>query len=168
MSESADITPGDSERDQKCFDIALQSRNQEIDLLWRRSLFFWGFIASAGAGYAMLVKTHSHLSIVVACFGMVCSFTWTLVNHGSKYWQESWETKLKQFNANVSGPLFAKEERLIKKEIWGARKFSPSKLSIAISDYVFLLWVFVVACEFCGFFFRWQSHAQKRLASGCC
>jgi hypothetical protein len=29
----------------EAFRIAFQARNLEIDLLWRRSIFIWGFIA---------------------------------------------------------------------------------------------------------------------------
>jgi hypothetical protein len=70
------------------FDVAVQVRNFEIDLFWKRSVFFWGFIASAFIGYAALRKDSPNLALLIACFGMVCSCAWTLLNRGSKYWQE--------------------------------------------------------------------------------
>ena len=123
--------------DEKRFDVSVQIRNFEIDLFWKRSLFFWGFISAAFIGYAALRQ--SELRIAVACFGMVCSFAWTLVNRGSKYWQESWETKVERFELPVTGALFAAEEvPQSSKGCWlRGRKYSVSKLAIALSDYVF-------------------------------
>lgn len=133
--------------DEKRFDVSVQIRNFEIDLFWKRSLFFWGFISAAFIGYAALRQ--SELRILVACFGMVCSFAWTLVNRGSKYWQESWETKVERFELPVTGVLFAKEEDpQFYKGCWlRGRKYSVSKLAIALSDYASLVWLAVVIGE---------------------
>lgn len=133
----------DDDHKEKRFDISVQTRNLEIGLFWSRSLFFWGFISAAFIGYAALRQ--SELRILVACFGMVCSCAWSLVNRGSKYWQESWETKVERFEPHVTGPLFAKEEAPQDKGCWlGSKKYSVSKLAIALSDYVSLLWFVVV------------------------
>jgi hypothetical protein len=70
---------------EKAFDVAVDTRKLEIQLFWNRSLFFWGFIASAFVGYAALRQHGSDLAVVVACFGVVCSVAWSLANHGSKY-----------------------------------------------------------------------------------
>lgn len=130
----------------KRFDVAVQIRNVEIELFWKRSVFFWGFIASAFIGYAGLRKDSPDLALVTACFGMVCSCAWTLLNRGSKYWQESWEGKVERFESDVTGKFFAEEEPIqYHKGCWlRARKFSVSKLAIALSDYVSLLWFSLV------------------------
>lgn len=133
------------ERDLKRFEVAVQIRNFEIDLFWKRSLFFWGFIAAAFTGYAALRGKNADLSLVVACFGMVCSCAWTLLNRGSKYWQETWETKVERYEEAVVGALFAKEEDRQDKGWWlASRKYSVSKLAIALSDYVLILWLALV------------------------
>jgi hypothetical protein len=79
-----------TEMEEKRYDVSLQTRNFEIELFWKRTIFFWGFIAAAFGGYAALRNSESDLAIVVACFGAVCSLAWALVNRGSKYWQETW------------------------------------------------------------------------------
>jgi hypothetical protein len=75
----------------------------EIDLFWKRSLFFW-FIAAAFVAYATLIKSETNadkdLPFIIACFGLVYNFAWTLGNRGSKYWQEAWEQKLKDEDSN--------------------------------------------------------------------
>lgn len=130
------------------FQVSLETRKFEIDLFWKRSLFFWGFIASAFVGFTMLYEKHIGLSIVIAGFGMVCSFAWTMANRGSKYWQENWETKVGKFEDDITGPLFKVHEPVQKKDIWlQARRYSVSKLAIALSDYVFLLWFSIVGYQ---------------------
>lgn len=130
------------------FEVAVQIRNFEIELFWKRSLFFWGFISAAFAGYAALREVGPDLGLVIACFGMVCSFAWTLLNRGSKYWQESWEMKVERAEAELIGNFFAQEEPIQDKGLWlSARKFSVSKIVIALSDYVFLLWTTLVLAE---------------------
>lgn len=37
----------EEQRNLKRFDAALATRQFEIDLYWKRSLFFWGFIGAA-------------------------------------------------------------------------------------------------------------------------
>ncbi|HZQ82528.1 MAG TPA: hypothetical protein VFB25_11195 [Gaiellaceae bacterium] len=138
--ERADV--GDSQAaDEKRLEIALATRAFEINLFWKRSIFFWGFISVAFVGYAALRNERSQLAIVVACFGMVCSSAWTLLNRGSKYWQENWETKVERYEDNVTGPLFAVQETVQRKGRWlQARRYSVSKLLIALSDYVLIMW----------------------------
>src|SRR3990172_1691020 len=92
------------------FQISLEIRNFEIELFWKRALFFWGFIASAFVGFATLYGKHTGLSIVIAGFGMVCSFAWTIANRGAKYWQENWEAKVGEFESDIIGPLFKVHE----------------------------------------------------------
>lgn len=136
----------DDDQKEKRFDVSVQTRNFEIGLFWSRSLFFWGFISAAFIGYATLRQ--SELRSLIACFGMVCSCAWTLVNRGSKYWQESWETKVNRFEVPLIGPLFSEEEAPQDKGCWlGSKKYSVSKLAIALSDYVFLLWFVLVIGE---------------------
>jgi hypothetical protein len=129
------------------FDVAVQTRNLEIELFWKRSLFFWGFISAAFIGYAALRQ--SEVRTLLACFGLVCSFAWTLVNRGSKYWQEAWEAKVERFEFPVTGVLFAEEEAAQShKGCWlSGRKYSVSKLAIALSDYVCCLWLVIVVSE---------------------
>lgn len=123
------------------FDVALATRQFEIDMFWKRSLFFWGFIGAAFIAIATL-NGMPVVSLLVAGFGMVCALAWTLVNRGSKYWQEQWESKIEAIEDGVTGPLFRKRERPQDKGWWlSGRAYSVSRLAIAVSDYVFLTWV---------------------------
>lgn len=132
--------------DTRLFDISLRIRNFEIELFWKRSLFFWGFIASAFVGFAALYDKNSFYSIIIAHFGLICSLCWTLLNRGSKFWQENWERKVADTKLSKYHELFTTIEPIEKHKffILRARKFSVSKLTIGLSDFVVLLWVGII------------------------
>ena len=64
-----EVNPAESRR----FEVALQTRQLEIELFWKRSLFFWGFIVAAFAAIGILKETQPTLSLIVSGFGFVCS-----------------------------------------------------------------------------------------------
>lgn len=125
--------------------ISNDTRKFEIELFWKRSLFFWGFIASAFIAFVTSYKSNPILSFVIANFGLVCSIAWTLTNRGSKFWQENWEQCVTENEDDIVGSLFKDvKPRLEKDGFWlSARRFSVSKLTIALSDYVAVLWFFI-------------------------
>lgn len=133
----------------KAYETAVETRKLEIELFWSRSLFFWGFIASAFVAYATLRRFSSDISVVVACFGFVCSVAWSLGNRGGKFWQESWETKVERIEPSVTGAMFSQPEDVQShKNFWlRGRRFSVSKLAIALSDYTIILWLAIIVWE---------------------
>ena len=78
------------------------------------------------------------LALIVAGFGMVYSSAWTLANRGSKYWQQTWERRLETLEVDVTGPLFGVDSPAQTDSIaWlRSRRFSVSKLAIALSDFI--------------------------------
>jgi hypothetical protein len=131
----------DDERVKKIFDTASDIRKFEIELFWKRSLFFWGFIAAAFVAVATLKNEQPILSLLISEFGIVCSLAWTLGNRGSKYWQEQWEAKIEHVENYVTGPLFNREEPEKVEGSWlRGRRYSVSRLTIAVSDSALLLW----------------------------
>lgn len=131
------------------FEIANDTRKFEIGLFWQRSLFFWGFIATTFAGYIFAIKENLiAISVILACFGVVCSLAWTLVNRGSKFWQENWEGHIHFIKDNNIIKTFRPLWYLNPPEFHGARKFSPSRITIALSDYVLVVWVSALVYPF--------------------
>lgn len=128
---------------QKAFDVAHENRKLEIGLFWQRSLFFWGFVASALVGYATAYEKNDVLTIALALFGFVCSIVWAAGNRGSKYWQEYWERKVNFYQHYATGNIFydrtPKTPRVW--ENYAARRISVSKLTMALSDYMVVLWL---------------------------
>lgn len=73
----------DDERQKRRYDVSLQTRALEIELFWKRSIFFLGFVASAFIAYAAFSGEKArdpYLSAIVSLFGFICSFSWILAN----------------------------------------------------------------------------------------
>lgn len=124
------------------YETVTDERKLELNLFWQRSVFFWGFIASAFIAYAAL-KDDVLLRFFVSCFGVVCSLAWTLANRGSKYWYEAWEKKLRSAYVGVL------DENIYEKVMptnhptraWSGRRYSVTRLAIGLSDFTFFIWV---------------------------
>ena len=133
----------DIESLKKAFDVAHENRKLEIGLFWQRSLFFWGFVASALVGYSAAYGKNTILSTVLALFGFVCSVVWASGNRGSKYWQEYWENKVNFYQHYTTGNIFY-DRTPHHPRIWenyAPRRISVSKLTMALSDYMVFLWL---------------------------
>lgn len=126
----------------KAFEVAHDNRKLEISLFWQRSLFFWGFVATALIGYGTTYTKAPDLSFFFAVFGLVCSIVWASGNRGSKYWQEYWEKKVNFYQNYVVGNVFfdRSPERPGFFSNYAGRRISVSKLTMALSDFVAMLW----------------------------
>jgi hypothetical protein len=135
-------------RAEKYFDVAADVRKFEIGLFWQRSFFFWGFIGAAFVAYSAMHNEEPAWSrIAIACFGLICSIAWTLLNRGSKYWQEAWETKVERKEQEVLQDRLFNHPEAVKTDkffLLRARRYSVSKLVIALSDFTCLVWVFLL------------------------
>ena len=142
-------------------DFAEKRRTFEIGLLWKRAWLFWGFTAVGFAAYTYSLEHTNEfgygVGMMVAGFGFITSFIWTLVNRGSKFWQEYWEDQIdrvteesiKHKQSNYKFFEDAKNYQPRNKGFWSGARFSPSKLIIALSDYVTAAW-FVIGIMQCA------------------
>ena len=157
----------DYQKHKLALEHALDIRKFEIELYWKRSAYFWAFIAAAFAAYGVIQVSKSpskpDLSVFISCLGIVFSYGWHCVNRGSKSWQENWENHVDLLEDKITGPLYKvtlkrpptiQLKELIKEpsfpEIgtWIASKtidpfpYSVSKINQFISIYVTFLWGF--------------------------
>jgi hypothetical protein len=133
----------DYEKKSKLHNFAAETLHNEVERFWKRSLFFWGFIAASFVGYGVLAdKSDPSLLLAMSCFGLVCSVAWTLVNRGSKYWQNVWEEKLKSTEDDALGrKIFAEYVENPQQGLWGGSRYSVTRLTIALSDFAVLVWL---------------------------
>ena len=142
----ADEVAESSEKVTKAFEFAHDNRKFEIELFWKRSLFFWGFIATSMIAYGAMERIGNQYSVVFALFGLICSFVWSAGNRGSKYWQEYWEKKVTRLQHFVTDDIFV-DHYPTNENHWSwfaPRRISVSKVAMALSDISIVLWLFLI------------------------
>lgn len=95
----------------RAFSQVADIRKFEIDMYWKRATYFWTIIAVTFTGFFALstakeIPHQNIFSLLLSSMGMVFTFSWYLVNRGSKYWQENWENHLDHMEDNITGPLY--------------------------------------------------------------
>ena len=133
----------------KTLEQALEVRKFEIELYWKRTTYFWAFIASSFAGYFVAMKSSEfkEMTIIVAIIGLLFSIGWYLANRGSKYWQRNWEAHVDLLENNQIGPLFKTilNPKPIKfKNITGEYPLSVSKINQILSFSIILIWIYIL------------------------
>ncbi|MBL5859755.1 hypothetical protein JBO49_03890 [Serratia fonticola] len=144
-------------------------RKFEIEMYWKRATYFWTIIAVTFTGYFAL-SAAEHLpykntySLLLSSMGMVFTFSWYLVNRGSKYWQENWENHLDLMEDEVTGPLYKTilerptsndleskglmKEPLTERLITGPSSISVSKINQWVAFYILIIWFAITIVNF--------------------
>ncbi|MGU9951412.1 MAG: hypothetical protein ACNYPH_03745 [Gammaproteobacteria bacterium WSBS_2016_MAG_OTU1] len=83
----------------KRFDVALETRNFEIEMLWKRSNYFLALNTAIAFGFVSLIKEEENIveysyALLFCVIGCVVCLAWVKVNLGSKFWQAAWEEML--------------------------------------------------------------------------
>lgn len=134
-----DICP---EMAKRAFEKAWATRNFEIEMYWKRATYFWAFIASAFAGYIVLISSDNYIKhdkfnhvevYFLICIGFVLSLAWHLTNIGSKSWQRHWEVHVDLLEDAFTGPLY--------KTVHPQRTYSVSKINEIVSFVFILIWL---------------------------
>jgi hypothetical protein len=91
--------------------------------------------------------------LLVCCLGFVFSVAWYFANRGSKFWQENWENHVDLLEDPVIGPLYKTvlhDEGMHPLRLFGAFRFSVSKINIILSLFVMLLFLGLLAKTLVG------------------
>jgi hypothetical protein len=73
------------------------------------------------------------MKLAISSLGFSISCLWLCVNIGGKYWQGVWEQKVKELETEIIGPLYKWHPKMEAEYFLKGRRFSPSRLSIAVS-----------------------------------
>lgn len=138
---------------EKTLEKALETRKFEIELYWKRTTYFWAFIASSFAGYFVVIKSteFKEMTIVVSMIGLLFSIGWYLANRGSKYWQKNWETHVDLLEDEQIGPLYGtilNPTSIKLYKITGEYPFSVSKINQILSFSIILIWIYIFSYSF--------------------
>ncbi|GIV27811.1 MAG: hypothetical protein KatS3mg027_1625 [Bacteroidia bacterium] len=95
---------------EKAIEIAHGIRKFETELFWSRTKFFYTMFAATAGGYFYIYnninsqnnKISLKILLITSCVGLISSIAWYLVNRGSKYWMENWETHIDNLEDEVT------------------------------------------------------------------
>jgi len=90
--------------------VALDIKNIEIELYWKRETYFLAFIVLAFTGYVAVftakdVVNKNKLLLLITGLVVVFSSGWYFLNRGSKLWQIYWEKHVDLLEDYNIGPL---------------------------------------------------------------
>lgn len=130
---------------EKALDRAWETRSFEIELYWKRALYFWGFISAIFVAYvAVLDLKLDMLALLLSLAGVLFSFSFYLANRGSKFWQENWEAHIDILESEMEGNLYKvvmKQNK--KKHILSAMPYSVSNINSFLSLFLTVFWIFL-------------------------
>lgn len=155
-----EVLPGlvglsDTERNKtlnRLLNRAYKIRDFEIKLFWQRALYFWGFIVGTFTAYFYISDssktfTIPHLKLLVACIGLILSYSWYLVNRASFHWKMNWEAiidliedelKLPLYRLNIMDEIGSETDILSRKHFW------ISKINTIVCVVICGVWVFLI------------------------
>lgn len=139
------------------YKIAIDTRKLELELFWKRSLFFAGFISAAFAVYS----SANSVKLPMAALGLFLSVSWFLANKGSKYWYETWEIKVNALEECLEREFSELNDGLIAHKLFQAwldekgywwhltrgSRWSVSRLTIMISIAIIPPWIYAFLKE---------------------
>jgi len=143
---------------------AYEQRSFEIEHLWKRGTFFWGFQAGIFTAFGLVWqklseagqgKQNAIMLVALASLGILTSLANSLVVRGSKFWQENWERHIDMLENPVEGALY--------KTVWlqrGRLSFSVSGVGRVLADCFTAFWVFAglyAMLLFLEVFSKWDS-----------
>jgi hypothetical protein len=135
----------------KAFEIALKTREFEINLYWTRANYFWLFVSAIAVGWYH-TKDLLFINFSVMLLGFTVSFVWFCVSRGGKYWQDNWEDNIYYLSRILKVPVF---ELLLDTsgddcyKLSSAYRYSVSKLNQFVSLAVTLFWMLLIYYTAC-------------------
>jgi hypothetical protein len=131
----------------KAYDFAVRTRDFEIDLYWKRTSYFWGFLIVIFTAYGFSSYQNEEIRFLLSIIGVIFSFSWYCVNRGSKYWQKNWEAHIDLLEEEFCGNIYKinLSNKLFKKRnIFDPYSFSISKINQNCSIVILLMWIYLV------------------------
>ncbi|WP_156919886.1 RipA family octameric membrane protein [Comamonas composti] len=91
----------DAEALKRIYEIAIETRNLEINQLLQRNNFFMIFQGVFFAGTIQSSHHYIFLSLILSAAGIAISWYQTKMASGAKFWQEYWEEELTKIEASL-------------------------------------------------------------------
>lgn len=88
-----ELSQSEKEKVERLLKRAVETRNFEIEMYWKRANYFWVFQAVAFTMVGLILNGETPFSylVVPSAIGALTAWLGYLAAIGSKFWQESWE-----------------------------------------------------------------------------
>lgn len=130
----------------KALEKAHEIRKFEIDLYWKRTLYFWGFQVVIFLAFSNFCsKTEWLIASIMSFLGLITAYMWSLANRASKFWQENWELHIDLLEEEITGNLY--KNVLCYKENQN-NAFSVSKINLRLSEVFSIAWMVLLIITF--------------------
>lgn len=128
----------------EAYEKAHDVRKFEIDLYWKRALYFWGFEAAFLVAFGQFLTTDDYEKqlvplLLLSLFSFVYTVLWCFALQGMKRWQENWEIHIDFLEKNISGCLY--KTVLYKKNIQFGF-YSVSRINEMVAVLLAVMWLF--------------------------
>ena len=148
---------------QEAYEKAHDVRKFEIDLYWKRALYFWGFEAAflVALGQFLTAEKYEEQLIpllLLSCFSFVYTVLWCFALQGMKRWQENWEIHIDFLEKNISGCLY-KTVLYKKNKQFGF--YSVSRINEIVAVLLAFMWLFSAALFSVQLYFGLDSWLEK-------
>lgn len=143
----------EKEKRRLAFEKAHEIRKFEIELYWKRTTYFWAFIAFSFGVYIAVVSSESeeftnreNYAFVITCIGFIFSLSWYLVNRASKHWQTNWEVIIDDLEDEFTGDLMKRHIENNNKwyELTLSYRYSVSRINQIVSLFITIVWVILM------------------------
>lgn len=132
--------------------VAMEVRQFEISLYWKRANYFWLFVSLCFIAYyhTAYQASYSWTSVVEnllsAVGGYILSLGWFFANRGSKYWQENWEQHIAVLSKQLGIPVFEllKSNHSDVSKLVTSYPYSLSRVNQIINIAVIAVWVILL------------------------
>lgn len=125
---------------------AYELRSFEIEHLWKRATYFWGFQIAIFAAFGLIWKDSvsgntspwSPVTVALSGLGVLTACANYISAKGSRFWQRNWELHVDMLENEIEGSLY--------KTVWldeGKPDFSVSKVNQRLNEWFIAFWGFV-------------------------
>lgn len=140
-------------RQKEALNKAHDIRKFEIELYWKRTLYFWGFQVVIFAGL-VAAKTGNNpnefLSLIFSILGLMISVAWYFVNIGAKFWHENWELHIDLLEQEITGNL---HKNILSYSDKKNDTYSVSRINTSVSIGFLIVWFLIIVYELIYLFF---------------
>jgi hypothetical protein len=134
---------------ERAWETAHRIREFEIQLYWKRALYFWGFQAALFAVVASISSKPDSTELqtsaipvilLLSITAMFLSIMWLLMSKGAKFWQNNWERQVDLLEEHICGNLYKVYPVM---EAHSSAPFSVTRINMAVIIYIVSAWAFV-------------------------